>query len=169
MAGALIVTAEIGQPDLGWLDGLRRAHFPPERNVLQAHLTMFHALPPSAEAEARSRLAQLARQRAPAASIEGLMDLGGGVAFRVVSPALDAIRSDLAEDFHGLLTAQDAGGWRPHVTIQNKVPPKESRALKAGLEAGFSPRPLAIHGLGLHRYLGGPWEKIALYAFRGIR
>ena len=24
-------------------------------------------------------------------------------------------------DFHGLLSAQDQGGWRPHVTIQNKV------------------------------------------------
>jgi hypothetical protein len=167
MAGALIVTAEMGQPDLGWLDGLRRAHFPPDRNVLRAHLTMFHALPPSAESEARTRLAELARQAPPKASLEGLMDLGGGVAFRVVSPELDAIRSELAYAFHGLLSAQDAQGWRPHVTIQNKVPPKEARALMAELEAGFVPRPLKIHGLGLHRYLDGPWESLAAYSFRG--
>ena len=56
------------------------------------------------------------------------MDLGGGVAFRVVSPDLDRIREELADDFHGLLGAQDCGGWRPHVTIQNKVAPKEARA-----------------------------------------
>ena len=31
----------------------------------------------------------------------------------------------------------------------------------------FQPRPLAISGLGLHRYLGGPWEKLAIYPFRG--
>lgn len=167
MAGALIVTAELGEPDFGWLDGLRRTHFPPERNVLKAHLTMFHALPPSAESEARRRLAEFARQRPPKASLESLMDLGGGVAFRVVSAELDAIRSDLADSFHGLLSAQDAQGWRPHVTIQNKVPAKEARALLAELEAGFIPQPLKIHGLGLRRYLGGPWERQAIYPFRG--
>lgn len=95
------------------------------------------------------------------------MDLGGGVAFRVVSPDLDRIRRELAEDFLGLLSAQDSGGWRPHVTIQNKVPPKEARALIARLERDFRPRPLAISGLGLHRYVGGPWESLAAYSFRG--
>lgn len=167
MAGALIVTAEIAGEDHAWLDRLRRAYYPPERNQLPAHLTMFHALPPSAETEARSTLSSLALERVPRASIEGLMDLGGGVAFRVVSPELDRIRGELANDFHGLLSAQDSGGWRPHVTIQNKVPPKEARALKQKLESDFRPRPLAISGLGLHRYLGGPWEKLAIYAFRG--
>ena len=95
------------------------------------------------------------------------MNLGGGAAFRVVSTDLDGIRRELAKDFQGLLGAQDVGGWRPHITIQNKVSPREARALIAGLEAEFRPRPLAIHGLGLHRYLGGPWEKLAIYAFRG--
>ena len=95
------------------------------------------------------------------------MDLGGGVAFRVVSTELDRLRGELTDHFHGLLSAQDAGGWRPHVTIQNKVPSKKARALKARLERDFRPRPLGISGLGLHRYLGGPWEKLAIYPFRG--
>ena len=168
MAGALIVTAEIASRDFAWLDSLRRAHFPPERNHLPAHLTMLHALPPSSEAEARSMLSRLASEPAPRASIEGVMDLGGGVAFRVVSTELDRLRGELTDHFHGLLSAQDAGGWRPHVTIQNKVPPKEARALKARLERDFRPRPLGISGLGLHRYLGGPWEKLAIYPFRGV-
>jgi hypothetical protein len=123
VAGALIITAEIASPDLAWLDQLRRVHYPIERNQLPAHLTMFHALPPSTEGEVRSSLARFAADKAPRASIKGLMDLGGGVAFRVVSPDLDRIRRELSEDFHRLLSAQDAGGWRPHVTIQNKVPP----------------------------------------------
>ena len=167
MAGALIVTAELAPPDFAWLDKLRRAHFPPERNQLPAHLTMFHALPPSVEREVRAILARLGAQRPPRASIEGLMNLGGGVAFRVASQDLDNIRQELALDFHGLLSAQDCGGWRPHVTIQNKVPPKEARALLARMELDFRPRPLAISGLGLHRYLGGPWEKLAIVPFRG--
>ena len=167
MAGALIVTAEIAPKDLAWLDQLRRAHYPPDRNQLPAHLTMFHALPPSAEGEVRSTLARLASEEAPKASIEGLLDLGGGVAFRVVSIDLDRIRRSLADDFHGLLSAQDSGGWRPHITIQNKAPPKKARALKAVLERQFRPRSLLVRGLGLHRYLGGPWEQVAIFNFRG--
>jgi hypothetical protein len=84
-----------------------------------------------------------------------------------VSIDLDQIRRELAGCFHGLLSAQDAGGWRPHVTIQNKVPVREARALIEQLQRSFHPRPLAISGLGLHRYLGGPWEKLATYSFRG--
>jgi hypothetical protein len=167
LSGALIVTAEIAPRDLAWLDQLRRAHYPAERNRLPAHLTMFRALPPSAEGEVRGTLSRVGSEPSPRASIEGLMDLGGGVALRVVSPDLDRVRSDLAEAFHGLLSAQDSGGWRPHVTIQNKVAPKEARALIAVLSGDFRPRPLAIAGLGLHRYVGGPWETLAIYAFRG--
>jgi hypothetical protein len=167
VAGALILTAEIAARDFAWLDQLRRAHYPPERNRVPAHLTLFHALPPSMETQVRTSLARQAVEPPPRASIEGLMDLGGGVAFRVVSDDLERIRSELAAEFHGLLTAQDSAGWRPHITIQNKVAPKEARALIAALGASFVRRPLGIHGLGLHRYLGGPWERVASDPFRG--
>jgi hypothetical protein len=167
MAGALIVTAELGDRDLAWLDRLRRSHFPPERNRLKAHLTMFHALPPSAEQEARAGLKSFSGGPPPRASIEGLMNLGGGVAFRVVSEGLDRIRESLAEMFRGLLSAQDSGGWRPHITIQNKVNASQARQLLMRLEQEFRPCELAVHGLGLHRYLGGPWEDVARYPFRG--
>lgn len=166
MAGALIVTAEIAPGDFSWIEDLRRAHYPPERNQVAAHLTMFHALPPSAETEVKRRLAAVVRRSSPRATIEGLLDLGGGVAFRIVSPDLDAIREELAADLHGLLGSQDIGGWRPHVTIQNKVAPRTARVLKESIERGFARRSIAISGLGLHRYLGGPWEQIAVYPFR---
>jgi hypothetical protein len=166
MAGALIVTAEIGSADFAWLDGLRRAHYPSERNQVPAHLTMFHALPPSAEAELRGRLGRVTQRQPPKATVAGPMDLGGGVAFRVVSTELDLIREELAADLEGLLGPQDRGGWRPHVTIQNKVAPKVARALMDSLGRSFGSRPLAISGLGLFRYLGGPWERIAVYPFR---
>jgi hypothetical protein len=167
MAGALIVTAELGAEDFAWLDRLRRAHYPAERNRISAHLTMFHALPPSAEAEVRVRLKAAASGPRPNASIGGLMNLGEGVAFRVVSPDLDRIRAELGSALHGLLSAQDSGGWRPHVTVQNKVPAKVARALLEQLNKDFRPRPLAISGLALHRYLGGPWETLSVFPFRG--
>ena len=166
MAGALIVTAELGQGDFSWIEGLRRANYPPERNHVPAHLTMFHALPPSAETELRGRLARIVHRPPPRATVAGLMDLGGGVAFRVVSTDLDLLREELATNLEGLLGPQDRGGWRPHVTIQNKVAPKVSRTLKDSLERNLAPWPLAISGLGLFRYLGGPWERLAIYPFR---
>jgi 2'-5' RNA ligase len=167
VSGALIVTAELGDEDFAWLDGLRRRHYPADRNHVPAHLTLFHALPQSAETEIRHRLAEIAAGPAPAAWIAGVMNLGGGVAFRVVSEELDAIRDELAEALHGLLSAQDNRGWRPHMTIQNKVEPKVARALNDTLGRDFAPRPLAIAGLGLHRYLGGPWQTLRVFSFRG--
>jgi len=164
---ALIVTAELGGEDFAWLDGQRRRHFPPERNQLSAHLTMFHALPPSAEDEARGELKRHAGQAAPRAEVAGLMNLGRGVAYRIVSDELEEVRGALANHFHGSLTSQDGQGWRPHVTIMNKAEPRAARELLAELQRSFTPRPLKIAGLALHRYLGGPWERLGSWTFRG--
>ena len=47
----LIVTALMGDADFAYFDGLRRHHYPSDRNVLRAHLTLFHHLPMSIEHE----------------------------------------------------------------------------------------------------------------------
>lgn len=167
MAGPLIVTAALGPADFAWLDDQRRAFFPPDRNQLDAHLTMFHALAPALEEEVRRLLKRLTSAERPAATVTSLMNLGRGVAYRIAAPGLEAIRAEIAGHFHGMLTAQDAGGWRPHVTIQNKVQPSEARALLERLDRKFRPRTLDIAGLALHRYLGGPWELLGRFPFRG--
>jgi hypothetical protein len=163
----LIVSALFGAQDFSWFDGLRRAHYPPERNRLPAHLTLFHHLPPTLEPELRQRLAATVRAPRPRAEAAGLMDLGIGVAIRIVSPELSEIRDDLADAFVGLLTPQDAAGWRPHVTIQNKVTPHRARTLVSALAGSFAPRALEIEGLALWRYRGGPWEPLSRHKFRG--
>ena len=163
----LIVTATFGADDHGWLEGLRRKHFPPERNQVPAHLTLFHHLPPSLDAELRDRLGALVRAPAPPAHITGIMDLGGGTAFRVESEALEDVRAELAAAFRGMLTPQDQAPWRPHITIQNKVVRRDAIALQQELAVALFPRPLRIHGLTSWRYLDGPWEKLRSYAFRG--
>lgn len=164
---ALIVTATFAPTDFAWLEGLRRAHYPPELNRVPVHLTMFQGLPPSAADEVRRQLAIHSAAPPPKATIAGLMNLGTGVAFRIVSDELEAVRSAIADHFHGMLCAPDAAGWRPHVTIQNKVPAKQARALFDQLDREFKPRPLAISGLSVQRYRGGPWELLASYRFRG--
>lgn len=165
-AAPIIVSAVFGAEDFSYLNGLRRRHFPPERNVVDAHLTLFHHLPPSVAAELKHRLnAETRGTRSPPARLTGLMSLGRGVAFRVESPALQDIRDRLSDAFSGLLTPQDRQGWRPHVTIQNKVEPVEAKALLEELSREFVPRPLKIAGLASWYYRGGPWEPLSTHRF----
>ena len=166
MAGALIIIAELGKSDFAWLDSLRRAHYPADRNRVPAHLTLFRSLPPSAQDEVRRRLSRAAAEVAPDAQVAGVMDLDSGVALRVDSPELEALRGDLAEEFRGLLTSQDLGRWTPHVTIQNKVEPRVARALLKAMRESFEPRRLSITGLSLVRYREGEWEPVGTWRFR---
>lgn len=147
---------------------LRRRHFPPERNYLEAHVTLFHALPGWCEEEACGYLARLAGEVAPvAARVDGLMPLGGGTAIRLASPDLLDLRDLIADHFHGLLSAQDTHRPRLHVTIQNKVTAREAKALQAALAGTIVAESFAFPGLALHRYLGGPWELLRTFVFRG--
>ena len=156
-----------GDGDNGWLQELRRIHYPAERNQVPAHLTLFHHLAPSLESELGRRLATYTAVPPPRARIAGVIDLGAGTAFRVASEELEDIRADLADAFRGMLTPQDMAPWRPHVTIQNKVEPRDARRLQERLRATFQPRPLAIRGIGSWRYIGGPWQPIRSHVFRG--
>lgn len=163
-----IVTAELPPDLLSWADGLRRAHFPPERNHLKAHVTLFHALAPSLREELPAVLADVARREAcPAAELTGLMDLGRGTALALSSPGMLQIRADIADRFHGLLTAQDQHQPRLHVTIQNKVTVDAARALQAEMAASLRPRSFRFTGLSLHRYCNPHWEAVGIWPFRG--
>jgi hypothetical protein len=161
------VTAELPEALQSRADQLRQAHFPPERNFLKAHVTLFHALPPMVEGEVRQTLAQEASASPIPARLEGVIDLGGGTALRITSPAMLALRERLAERFHGLLTPQDQQTPRLHVTVQNKVGRSEARALQQALAALIEPRAFVFRGLALHRYRGGPWETVQRWTFRG--
>ena len=168
MTAPIIITADMGKADQAWANGLRRAHFPAERNFIDAHITLFHHLPPSHLPEIKSRLAGLvADYPAPVAFLGDVMLLGKAVAFRVDSPELLSMRVALADSFRGLLIPQDQAQPRLHITVQNKVEPPVAKALHAHLLDSFRPRPLAISGLSAHYYRGGPWEHIGRWSFRG--
>lgn len=162
----IIVSALFGASDFAWLNGLRRAHYPAEKNQLDAHLTLFHHLPPSIEPELKRRLAGLTRTTPPAAVADRMIKLGSGVAVGIRSPELLAIREELASAMADLLTPQDAAAWRPHVTVQNKVRPADAAALHASLTNDFRPRPVRIVALAAWWYRGGPWELICRRPFR---
>lgn len=158
----------MGRADQKWANALRKAYFPPERNYLQAHITLFHHLPPGHLDEITSRLKNMVREYdAPDAMLSQVMSLGRGVAYRVESYDLLAMRDELAEAFHGLLTPQDQARPRLHITVQNKVQPAEAKALQAKLAADFEPRKLEIIGISAFYYRGGPWEQIREFRFTG--
>lgn len=168
MANPFIVTAALPADIQGWADSLRRAHFPPERNHLHAHVTMFHSFAPSLLEELTDFLPGVARSFAPPqARITGLLDFGKGTAIKLESPQLLTLRRAIADHFHGSLTDQDLHEPRPHITIQNKVTKREARALQAELAPMIEARDFHFPALELHRYQGGPWELVKRMAFRG--
>jgi 2'-5' RNA ligase len=164
----LILTLAFDDASQAFFERLRRAHFPPERNFIPAHLTLFHHLPGDREREIDAELAALCSDFAPLSLlVGGLRFLGRGVAYEMDCPPLVAVRARLASVWAKELTPQDRQGFKPHVTIQNKAPPATARALMEELSAGF--RPFAVRGEGflLWRYLGGPWELRARHVFTG--
>ena len=150
-----ILTAELDDASFSWLDALRRQHFPPERNVLSAHLTMFHRL-------SGAQVERLPPAAMPAEPIELVFDslrfLGAGVAFSVRSPDLERLRRDIAAAVGGELSRQDSQKWTPHVTVQNKVQADIAKGLLAALDAAFVDRNGCATGLLVWEYLGGPWK-----------
>jgi hypothetical protein len=172
MANPFILTAVLPIDLQAFAEGLRRTHYPVERNHLHAHVTLFHAFAPSLLEELRDFLPRVAAEFAPPeGAVRGVMDLGTGTAIALDAPQLLALRERIADHFHGSLTAQDLHEPRPHITIQNKVTKQEARALQAALPGVLAPwiakGRFTFPALALHRYLGGPWEEIKSCAFRG--
>lgn len=168
MARPFIVTAALPSEIQGWADGLRRQHYPFERNHLHAHVTLFHSFAPSLLGELKDFLPQIAREFAPPEGfVTGLMDLHTGTAIALQSEPLLSLRALIAEHFHGSLTAQDLHEPRPHITIQNKVTKREARALQATLAPTIEPRAFAFAALELYLYDDGPWKRVKAMPFRG--
>ena len=164
----LILTLKMDDLSQQNFDRLRDEHFPKARNLIPAHLTLFHKLPGDREPEISETLGDLRRQQRPfPLTATGLVFMGRGVGYRLESPALQSVRKRLADAWWPWLGAQDRQGFRPHVTVQNKVHPDEARALSRSLENTFAPFQVGAEGLLLWRYLGGPWEPAGSYGFEG--
>lgn len=163
----LILTLKLDSFAFGVLDDLRRRHFPPQRNFLSAHVTLFHKLPGEHERAIRQTLQSLCVDTAVmSVSFPALRFLGKGVAADLDCPELLHLRRQLAVEWNVWLGAQDKQTYRPHVTIQNKVIPEHARRLYDHLRVDW--QALAAHGEGLllWRYLNGPWELAQEFSFR---
>lgn len=162
----LIVSVKFDDHTFGVLNELRRRYFPPARNVVPAHITLFHALPGAHE----DRITSTVRLHCANTSVlplrfSALRSLGRGVAIEVACPGLLRVRDDLATAWSELLGAQDRQAYRPHVTIQNKVTSTEAKQVYDQLSATWLPFGGQGKGLMVWRYLGGPWELVDEFVF----
>lgn len=163
----LLVTAELPSDVLAWADALRREHYPPERNRLRAHVTLFHALPPSVEDELVELLSGLAKESPPDARITGLMKLADGTALAIESPRMTELHGIIADRLHGLLVKQDHRPLRLHITIQNKVDSVAARKLQSELAPVLERRNFRFSGLGIYAWRDGLWNHKRTISFRG--
>lgn len=157
MTPTFVVTLELDGSSFAWLNELRLSHFPPARNVLDAHLTLFHKIDIDGIVEIENALAAQSWRDIDLV-FSGPISLGRGVAIAATAPGLNDLRSRLAKPIADRLTPQDRQPFRPHVTIQNKVEPSEARALMTHLATDFTPRPGAGLSVLVWEYLGGPWR-----------
>ncbi|MGI4834604.1 MAG: 2'-5' RNA ligase family protein [Janthinobacterium lividum] len=156
----LILTLTLDDASQAFFDEQRRRYFPPSRNYLGAHLTLFHALPGDQEAAIAAYLSEEAARQTPLElAVASVKFMGRGVMYSLDCPPLGALHRRWQRHWQPLaLTAQDQQGLHPHITVQNKVDPAEARTLHAELAAGFEPWAALGTGLALWAYRGGPWE-----------
>jgi 2'-5' RNA ligase len=162
-----VLTLELDGESFARFDELRRRHYPPERNLVPAHVTLFYSLPGDRAREVKALLRAVAAGRRPIPLEVGeVKALERGVAIFLHAPQLHALREELAAEWRPWLGEADRAGFRPHVTIQNNVSAAEARQTQRSVAATF--RPPRTTGIGLHlwRYRDGRWEDSGLFRFK---
>ena len=162
----LVLTLRLDTFSFAAFDDLRRRYFPPGRNFIPAHVTLFHALPGEQEKEIVRFLHELCSQ-SPVLNLcfSGVRFLGSGVAIEVTCPGLLKLHRHFSSEWKPWLGAQDKGGYRPHITIQNKVDPADARRLFERMREEWVPFAGKAEGLYLWHYRGGPWEFAGEFSF----
>src|SRR3712207_3829449 len=104
----LILTLQFDERSFAFFDAQRRRYFPPERNFIPAHLTLFHALPGEHLQSIQQDIDELASAAKPfIMDVTGLRSLGRGVAYTLASPQLTDVRRRFALKWNDWLKPQD--------------------------------------------------------------
>jgi 2'-5' RNA ligase len=157
-----ILTLQLDMESQAFFNEQRRLYFPPAINYLDAHLTLFHKLPD--EDYVIERLSGLNQESFQLEVIKPI-NIGNGVAYAIHSQTLRDIHKRFSDLFRADLIPQDKQGYRPHITIQNKVDSSLARTLQAAIQENFKPFMVTATGLDLWYYLGGPWEHAKNFPF----
>ncbi|WP_103348222.1 2'-5' RNA ligase family protein [Amycolatopsis sp. CA-128772] len=160
----LVVTLAVDEHAQTAWNALRRRWFPPERLLVDAHLTLFHALPGEHLAAVLADSAEVAGEPFEL-RVSRVRSLGRGVALDIESAALLRLHAALRARWSPWLTRQDAQPFKPHVTVQNKVSPEVAAVTLEAVRGEPGPGTATATGLDVWRYRGGPWEHLAAVPF----
>jgi 2'-5' RNA ligase len=166
-AAPFVLTLEMDGESFACFDTLRRRYYPPERNLVPAHVTLFYNLPSGHAREIKALLSEVAADTKPMEIAVGeVKALERGVAILLHAPQLHRLRRTLAEEWRPWLTDQDKAGFQPHITVQNNVGAGEAYRTQKAVAAEL--RLSRMRGLGLHlwRYRDGRWDSDRLFRFR---
>ncbi len=150
-----------------FFDVLRKQHFPAERNFLDAHLMLFHQLPPNGKGIVEDIKAIVKEYQNMPLQVSGISSIGNGVAYKIESDLLQQLHKHLQTKWQQWLIPQDKNKLWPHITIQNKVSPEKAKQLLQELSDKFKPFEIQATGLSLWEYQGGPWKFIETFNFKG--
>ncbi|KAK4553087.1 hypothetical protein LTR86_009814 [Recurvomyces mirabilis] len=124
-----ILTLQTDKPHHDRMTALRKKYFPPRLNKLEAHLTLFHALPQSKLDSAILPTIQdvVAKNHPFKVTVTKPFRLRHGIALSIpkheCGSKIQGIHRALQVPWkdQGWLSEQDAGGMQAHYTIMNKV------------------------------------------------
>lgn len=166
-ASPLILTVRLNEEASYFFNTLRKQYFPPERNFLSAHLTLFHHLSPNEAAIEKDIVALSSEQSTLSLHVIDVVSIGKGVAYKIDCPPLVQLHKQLQNKWQAWLTPQDKQKLWPHVTVQNKVAPQVARETLDGLKKSFQPFDASGIGFDLWEYQGGPWKFFKHFPFAG--
>lgn len=165
-ASPLILTLALNEEAFAFFDSLRKKYFPPERNFLQAHLTLFHHLPAHEESIEETIFRCTSAQPILSLDVTDVVSIGKGVAYKIECHDLVQLHKQLQYKWQAWLTPQDKQKLWPHVTVQNKTSPAIAKETLEVLKESFQPFTAYGTGLTLWSYEGGPWQFLKTFPFQ---
>ena len=160
----VVITLQLEEAAAAFFTEQRKAYFPAHINYLEAHLTLFHALP--AEVIIKTTLQNVCTRKAFDVQVNGIKNIGRGVAYSVSSAELISLHRSLQKEWEAFLTGKDKQPLWPHITVQNKVTAFKALKLYQQLSAGFKTFSVKATGINTWYYLGGPWKQIEFFPFQ---
>lgn len=162
----LILTLTLDESSQAYFNELRKQYFPPERNHLEAHLTLFHHLPGEEMPALTAHLEKVAADNHRLVlEVTEVKMIGRGVAFRLENEMLIKLHGQLFKEWKDWLTPQDRQKLWPHITVQNKVTKAKAQGIHRKLVNDFTPFTVYGTGLQLWEYRGGPWKAQQIFSF----
>ncbi len=167
MQTPLILTVQLDKSSQYFFNEKRKEYFPPERNFLEAHLTLFHHLPDDEDIIIERMETICAQQKIVSLPVTEVKNIGKGVVYKIESKELISLHKRLQKEWLPHLTIQDRQGLWPHITIQNKVTIEEAKRTLEKEKTGFASFIAQAEGFTLWRYLNGPWQWYRSFPFAG--